>query len=147
MAKNIWKKCLNSLLIKLPLTYAFELSPPDFLPAVAQGALGIEYRIEDTETYKLISFLNDDATYYQVQAERGFLTALDGGCQVPIAVSSILENDTLHLVGFVANIDGSNPIRKEITGKKLDAFSVGEKLAKEVLDAGGKEILDSLYQK
>ncbi len=78
-------------------------------------------------------------------AERGFLTGLDGGCQVPIAAWSVLDGDRVHLTGFVADVDGSRPIRLEAEGHVDDAWDIGMKLAGQVLDAGGKEILDEVY--
>lgn len=122
-----------------------ELAPPRFLPAVAQGALGIEYRIADTEVRKMLDFLHHDKTAYQVQAERGFLTGLDGGCQVPIASWSRIEGDTITLTGFVADIDGTKPIRIEKSGPAAEAWKLGTDLAVEVLGKGAKEILDRVY--
>ncbi len=123
------------------------LGPPHFLPAVAQGALGIEYRIEDTEIQDILAFLHDEDTARQVRAERGFLTGLDGGCQVPIAAWSVLEGDKIKLTGFVADIDGSSPIRLEKTGSTDEAWELGTSLADDVLAAGAKEILDRVYDK
>lgn len=123
------------------------LGPPTFLPAVAQGALGIEYRIEDTEIQDILKFIHDELTARQVRAERGFLTGLDGGCQVPIAAWSELEGDQVKLTGFVADIDGSSPIRMEKSGPADDAWNIGQALAEDVLAAGAKEILDRVYDK
>ena len=121
------------------------LGPPQFLPAVAQGALGIEYHKDNKEVQALLAFLDHQPTKYQVMAERGFLTGLDGGCQVPIAAWSVIDGDTVHLTGFVADVDGSRPIRLEAEGHVDDAWDVGMGLAKQVLDAGGKVILDEVY--
>ncbi|WP_319469188.1 hydroxymethylbilane synthase [uncultured Pseudodesulfovibrio sp.] len=121
------------------------LGPPEFLPAVAQGALGIEYDKNNTEVQEMLRFLDHQPTKYQVLAERGFLTGLDGGCQVPIAAWSVLDGDRVHLTGFVADVDGSRPIRLEAEGHVDDAWDIGMKLAGQVLDAGGKEILDEVY--
>jgi len=121
------------------------LGPPDFLPAVAQGALGIEFATRDTEVADLLKFLDHAPTKIQVQAERGFLTGLDGGCQVPIAAWSRLEGDTVRLTGFVADVDGSRPIRMEAEGSADQAWEVGTALAEKVLAAGGKVILDEVY--
>ncbi|WP_285905350.1 hydroxymethylbilane synthase [Pseudodesulfovibrio pelocollis] len=121
------------------------LGPPDFLPAVAQGALGIEYRTADTEVAAMLAFLNHAPTRKQVLAERGFLTGLDGGCQVPIAAWSQLEGDRVHLTGFVADVDGSRPIRMTAEGSADRAWDVGMELADKVLAAGGKAILDEVY--
>lgn len=123
------------------------LGPPDFLPAVAQGALGIEYRKDNAEVIKMLAFLDHQPTKYQVLAERGFLTGLDGGCQVPIAAWSVLEGDRIRLTGFVADVDGSRPIRMEEEGHVDDAWDMGMALADRVLKAGGKEILDEVYSR
>ncbi len=121
------------------------LGPPRFLPAVAQGALGIEYRKDRPEMAQLLSFLNHPETAAQVAAERGFLTGLDGGCQVPIAAWSQLDGDTLTLTGFVAGISGENPIRLQAAGSPDKAWDLGADLARQVLVAGGKAILDEVY--
>ncbi|WP_419780924.1 hydroxymethylbilane synthase [Maridesulfovibrio sp.] len=136
---------LNRLKLSAPKSEI--LGPPTFLPAVAQGALGIEYRIEDTEIQDILSFIHDETTARQVRAERGFLTGLDGGCQVPIAAWSQLDGDQVKLTGFVADIDGSSPIRMEKSGPTEDAWNIGLALAEEVLAAGAKEILDRVYEK
>ena len=121
------------------------LGPPDFLPAVAQGALGIEFDKTNAEVAAMLQFLDHAPTKRQVLAERGFLTGLDGGCQVPIAAWSRLEGDTVRLTGFVADVDGSRPIRMEETGPAAEAWDVGMRLAARVLEAGGKAILDEVY--
>jgi len=121
------------------------LGPPNFLPAVAQGALGIEYNKANTEVIEMLQFLDHQPTKYQVLAERGFLTGLDGGCQVPIAAWSELDGDQIRLTGFVAEVDGSRPIRKMVEGHVDNAWDIGMILAGQVLEAGGKEILDEVY--
>lgn len=135
---------LNRLQLTAPK--AEILGPPNFLPAVAQGALGIEYRKEDQAIIDMLAFLNHEQTVVEIRAERGFLTGLDGGCQVPIAAWSRVEGDTVTLTGFVADIDGSNPIRLETSGPTSEAWQVGAQLADKVLAAGGKEILDRVYK-
>lgn len=123
-----------------------ELAPPRFLPAVAQGALGIEYAVRNTELVEMLQFMDHQPTKVQVLAERGFLTGLDGGCQVPIAAWSVLDGDSVTLTGFVADVDGFNPIRMEATAPQDEAWNLGMSLAERVLAAGGKEILDRVYQ-
>ncbi|SKA83387.1 hydroxymethylbilane synthase [Paucidesulfovibrio gracilis DSM 16080] len=123
-----------------------ELGPPHFLPAVAQGALGIEYRREDAEVREAIAFMHHKESSIHVWAERGFLTGLDGGCQVPIAAwSERLGQGRVRLTGFVADVDGTNPIRMVEEGDESEAWDIGTRLADRVLDAGGKEILDRVY--
>ncbi|MDP2846689.1 MAG: hydroxymethylbilane synthase [Humidesulfovibrio sp.] len=121
------------------------LGPPRFLPAVAQGALGIEYRKDRPEMAEMLAFLNHPETASQVAAERAFLTGLDGGCQVPIAAWSQLEGESLTLTGFVAGVNGENPIRLTATGTADKAWDLGAQLADQVLAAGGKAILDEVY--
>jgi hydroxymethylbilane synthase len=122
-----------------------ELGPPDFLPAVAQGALGIEYRADAPEVMDAIRFLHHEPTAVQVRAERGFLTGLDGGCQVPIAAWSELDGDRVRLTGFVADVDGSSPIRMSDEDEAANAWELGLRLADKVRAAGGKVILDRVY--
>ena len=121
------------------------LGPPDFLPAVAQGALGVEYRQDDRDVAEMLAFLNDPETRIRVQAERGFLTTLQGGCQVPIAGYAVVEGETVHISGLVADLDGSKRVRLEHSGPAARAWDVGATLANKLLDAGAKAILDRIY--
>jgi len=121
------------------------LGPPEFLPAVGQGALGIEYREDDAELIGLLAPLNHEYTRVCVAAERGFLEGLDGGCQVPIAANAELAAGEVLLEGLVAEVDGSAVIRRETRGPSSQARDLGLALAREVLAAGGKEILDRVY--
>lgn len=114
---------------------------------MAQGALGIEFRRDRPEMAELLAFLNHADTAAQVAAERGFLTGLDGGCQVPIAAWSRLEGDSISLTGFVAGVRGENPIRLEAKGPAASAWDIGAELAQAVLAAGGKVILDEVYDR
>ncbi len=122
------------------------LGPPDFLPAVAQGALGIEFRIEDEETAGMLAFLDHEPSSICVEAERGFLTGLQGGCQVPIAGHAVmLDADTVRLEGLVADLEGKRVVRLAATGDADDAWELGQTLAEEMLDAGAKAILEEIY--
>jgi hydroxymethylbilane synthase len=103
--------------------------------------------VDDEEIMDMLAFLNHDHTSHQVEAERGFLTGLDGGCQVPIAAWSEIDGNTLKLTGFVADTDGSRPIRLEVVGAVDDAWELGMGLAKDVLASGGDEILREVYQR
>lgn len=125
--------------------FMIELGPPRFLPAVAQGALGIETRTDDDELHEMLAFLQHETSRITVQAERGFLTGLDGGCQVPIAAHAVLDGDTVTLTGLVAEPDGSAFVRDHTAGPATQAFELGMALAERVLAAGAKEILDKVY--
>ncbi len=122
------------------------LAPPRFMPAIAQGALGIEYAAARPEVAKLLAPLEHYETRICVEAERGFLTGLDGGCQVPIAGHATLDGSTVTLTGLVADVQGVRVIRRSINGPADEARKLGLTLAEEVLAAGGKAILDELYE-
>ena len=115
------------------------------LPAVGQGAVGIESRVSDAETLALLSILDDKDTRDRVLAERAFNHRLNGGCQVPIACHAILEGDTLNMRGLVGETDGSRIIESTISGSRHDAEKIGTELADDLLAQGAKIILDKLY--
>ena len=118
------------------------LGAPRWLPAVGQGALGIICREDDVDTRHALSVLNDDATYRATQAERAFLRALEGGCQVPIAALAVTSGASVELQGLVAAIDGREILRGEQGG--TDPVVVGKTLAQQLLDRGAKAILDEV---
>ncbi len=115
------------------------------LPAVGQGAIGLEAREGDDETLALISVLDHETTRYRVLAERALNLGLNGGCQVPIACHATIDGDKLHLRALVGEPDGSNIVSGEIRGNKTDAEELGTELANELLGKGAKTILDKLY--
>lgn len=123
-----------------------ELAPPSFLPAAGQGALGIEIREDRQDIQELIAFLNHEETRICVEAERAFLAALDGGCQVPIAAMARLEGETVSLEGLVAEPDASQVLRQKLTAKTEDRKALGVEVAQSLLTGGAKEILDRLYK-
>ncbi len=125
--------------------YTTELAPPSFLPAVGQGALGIEYAAERGELDEMLGFMDHYSTRVCIQCERAFLAELEGGCQVPIACCCFHENSEIKAVGLVCDLTGSRMVRKEKSGKPEDARNIGVELAREVLDDGGREILRELY--
>jgi hydroxymethylbilane synthase len=123
------------------------LDPQEFLPAVGQGALGIEIREDDREIAELVSKIHDKTTAFSVTAERSFLRELEGGCQVPIGCHCFVENGTVRLVGMIASLDGATVVRDEIKGRLDEAEMLGRKLAQELRRKGGEEILKSIYGK
>ncbi|HSM00598.1 MAG TPA: hydroxymethylbilane synthase [Candidatus Limnocylindria bacterium] len=116
------------------------------LPAIGQGALGIEIRVDDPDTREAVSFLNDRGTAFAVRAERGFLKRLEGGCQVPIASYGRTEGDSIFLKGMVGRPDGSEIIRGSARGSTEDPEALGVGLAEQLLARGAKEILDEVYR-
>jgi hydroxymethylbilane synthase len=117
------------------------------LPAIGQGAVGIECRSDDARVNALLAVLNDAATQTRVLAERAMNHRLEGGCQVPIAGHAVLDGGTLQLRGLVGNPDGSEIIRGEISGPANEAEALGVKLADDLLSRGAGAILKALYAK
>ena len=122
-----------------------ELAPPTFYPAVAQGALGIEFRDDRAELDSLLAFLDHAPSRICVEAERAFLFGLDGGCQVPIAGFATLSGSRVRMTGLVADLCGERAIRKEAEGPADQARELGARVARDVLAAGGQDILDQVY--
>ena len=118
------------------------LAPDVMLPAVGQGALGIECRQEGAVN-KLIAFLNHPESAMAVAGERAFLCRLEGGCQVPIAAYGEIRAGELYLEGMVAHLDGSRFFRAEAQG--LDPKAVGERLAEDLLAQGADKVLREIY--
>ncbi|HPC08831.1 MAG TPA: hydroxymethylbilane synthase [Smithella sp.] len=112
------------------------------LPAVGQGALGLQIRKDDTELAKACAALNDTTTAAEVAAERAFLRALGGGCRLPIAALGKLDGRMLTLEGMVAAPNGSTMIREKLSGTINDVEAMGKKLAEIVLDKGGRRLMD-----
>lgn len=111
------------------------------LPAVGQGALGIETRADDAETIRLVSALDHSASHSAVVAERALLRELEGGCQVPLGAWARVENEELLLEACVFSTDGREFVRREISGPVRDAESLGCKLGKILIEAGADRIL------
>jgi len=112
------------------------------LPAVGQGALGLQIRKDDTELAGACSGLNDATTAAEITAERAFLRGLGGGCRLPIAALGKLDGRMLTLEGMVAAPNGSTMIRERISGTIKDAEEMGKKLSEIVLDKGGRRLMD-----
>ena len=117
------------------------------LPAVGQGAIGIECRVGDGETEQLLAPLDHPESHLCISAERAFSERLQGGCQVPIAAFAELAGQQLRLRGLVANPDGSELISGERTGAASQALSLGWGLAEHLLARGADRILAAVYQR
>ncbi|MCK9294830.1 MAG: hydroxymethylbilane synthase [Desulfobulbaceae bacterium] len=133
--------------LKLSHRIASYFDPTEMLPAVGQGAVGIELRKADQELLAGLSFLIDATTAVEVRAERGFLHRLEGGCQVPIGAFAQLKGSQVTITGLVASVDGSKMIKREMTGDAAEAEKLGTKLAEEILAKGGGMILAEVYGK
>ena len=133
------------------------LPPETSLPAIGQGALGIETRIDDQEINKLVLFFDHPATSIAVRAERALLKRLEGGCQVPIAAHGTVVadssaslntpiNEQLHLIGLVASTDGKKVIKDSVSGPTDKAEALGIELAEKLLKMGAWDILKEVYK-
>lgn len=114
------------------------------LPAVGQGIIAIETSQAAHEVNKIVSTINDHATHTAVLAERSFLAAIEGGCQVPVAAHSHLIDDRLEITGMIASLDGGTILKDCCTGKAEKAEEIGRELAHCLLQAGGAEILNQI---
>ncbi len=118
----------------------------EILPAVGQGALGIEIHEENKLVEEILQSIHHENTYKAAIAERALLRKLEGGCQVPIGAFAEVKPNGIYLDGIVGSVDGSLTFRKKIRGSKKDAEKLGIQLAQDLIDAGAKEILDEIYR-
>ncbi len=132
--------------LELTAPHVFAMDIAQFLPAVGQGALGIECRQDRQDVLEALRFLEHENTRICVTAERAFLAGLEGGCQVPIAGHATRNADgTFTLKGLVARVDGTDILCESVTAPAQDAAQAGKALAKTLLDKGAAQILRELY--
>ncbi len=130
--------------IKTPHMHAFDVH--SFVPAVGQGALGIECREDRHDVQELLAFMEHPATRVCVEAERAFLQGLHGGCQVPIAGHAIMDShNTFTIQALVADVDGTQVLRHNMHATAQHAQETGAALAQKLLEAGASRILQKLY--
>jgi len=120
------------------------LPPREFLPAPAQGALAVQIRTADGEIAELVSQLDDKHSRIAVEAERCILTSMHGGCSVPLGVYSQISGDNITIDAMLSDVEGKKYIKRSKTSRINEANSCAEKLAQELLAAGGREILDQI---
>ncbi|HEX2115822.1 MAG TPA: hydroxymethylbilane synthase [Alphaproteobacteria bacterium] len=113
------------------------LAPEEMLPAVAQGAIGVECRKADTRALELLAKLHDRPTGIAVAAERALLARLDGSCRTPIAALAVLESDSVRLDAMIATPDGRRLLRTQRSGSQSDAAALGDDAGQELRSAGG----------
>ncbi len=121
------------------------IDPEISLPAIGQGALGIECRVDDRELNDMIAFFNDADTRTCVMGERALLRRLEGGCQVPIACYGQMKGGNLFLTGLVGSVDGKRIIKNTIEGTADKAEKLGVTLAEKLLSKGADVILREVY--
>ncbi|HIM07128.1 MAG TPA: hydroxymethylbilane synthase [Gammaproteobacteria bacterium] len=122
------------------------ISPSILLPAIGQGAIGIECRAGDDVVHELIAPLNHSDTSLCVETERAFSRRLFGGCQLPIAGQASVNGDEVELVGLIASVDGNEVIKSTLKGNIADSNDIGTSLAETLLQRGGDKILKELMQ-
>lgn len=131
--------------LDLSARFTIPLEVDNFVPAVGQGALGIECHEDNYQILTLLAHLEDRDSRVCVQAERAFLGKLDGGCQVPIGAHAIFtDEETINLQGLVAEPNGSLVLRSQLSGDAIDAEKIGQSLAMKLLAAGADKILQKL---
>ncbi|MDP2517223.1 MAG: hydroxymethylbilane synthase [Shimia thalassica] len=121
---------------------ASAISPEEMLPAVAQGAIGIERRANDANTAELLAAIHDTPTGQRLAAERAFLAALDGSCETPIAALAELDGDTLRLRGEVLRPDGSESLSEDRTAPIEQGAELGREMAQSLLAKAGPGFFD-----
>jgi hydroxymethylbilane synthase len=121
------------------------LDPADSLPAIGQGAIGIECRSDDAALNELLAPLHHPDTAACVAAERAMNARLHGGCQVPIGGHAVLDGDAVWLRGLVGSVDGSQLVRTEQRGARTDPEAVGVRAAEDLLGQGADALLEALY--
>ncbi len=131
--------------LKLHKFISSVIKKDEILPAVSQGALGIEVHEDNKLVIEILNSIHDDDTYSAISAEREFLRTLEGGCQVPIGAYAEVKPNGLYIDAYVGTIDGSLAFRSKLKGSKFNPQKLGNKLAKNLIKAGAKEILDDIY--
>ena len=123
---------------------SFCFDPKQFIPASAQGALAVQTRADDTATTKLIAAIDDEKARTTTFAERRVLSTMQCGCHAPTGAFAEIVGDDITIRAFISDLEGKNFIRREVVGPVTEADKLAEKLANELLDAGGSDILEKL---
>mgnify|MGYP003988763965 FL=1 len=120
------------------------ISPEVLLPAMGQGAVGIETRKNDVDNQILLADIDHEETHYALDAERALVSQLEGGCNVPIGSFATLDGDKITLTGLVASLDGKTMYKKELTDLKTNAIALGRKLGDELIELGADRIMQEI---
>ena len=122
------------------------LSPDVCMPAVGQGALGVQARLKDDDIAEALAPLDDFETRQSIVAERSLLAALEGGCQVPLGAWARFERGELAIDAVVCSPDGSQHVRQRATAPPDQARELGQRVAQLLIDSGAREILEEVYR-
>jgi len=133
------RAALERLQLRDVAFHLFEIE--DMIPAVGQGAIGVQVRSDDTETKAIVGALNHIPTYRAITSERTFLQTLDSGCQFPVGAFARVQDHTLRLQAFVGSEDGREVIKDEIEGESAQAEELGRTLAERFIEKGAQTIL------
>jgi hydroxymethylbilane synthase len=120
------------------------ISPEVLLPAMGQGAVGIETRKNDVDNQILLADIDHEETHYALDAERALVSQLEGGCNVPIGSFATLDGDQITLTGLVTSLDGKTMYKKELTDLKTNAIALGRKLGDELIELGADRIMQEI---
>ncbi len=120
------------------------LAPEQFLTAAGQGALAVQVRAEDTDLIELVSELDDEPTRIATQAERSVLAAMHSGCSIPLGVYARIIGERLVIDAMIADVEGKNLIKRSCSGPVSQSRICAQKLAEELLNVGGKKILEQI---
>ena len=142
VAECTFLACAGLARLEMTEVPATPVNPDDMLPAVAQGAIGIERRQDDANTAEMLAAIHDSATGVRVTTERAFLYTLDGSCETPIAGLAEIEGGTLRLRGEILRPDGSEAIADELAGALEDGGAMGRQLGQSLLDRAGAGFFD-----
>ena len=131
---------INRLNIKAEVAHIYTFGFDEMIPAMGQGALGVEAR-DEKQILDEISFLNDENAVIETTIERDFVSVLEGGCQVPIGISARLKGDEISIDAIVGLPDGSEYIKDSLKTSKDKFQSIGKELAHKFIEKGAKELL------
>ncbi|MEC7785626.1 MAG: hydroxymethylbilane synthase [Nitrospinota bacterium] len=120
------------------------ISPEILLPAMGQGAVGIETRKNDVDNQILLAEMDDEETHYALDAERALVSQLEGGCNVPIGSFATIKDDQITLTGLVASLDGKKIYKKELTDLKTNAIALGRKMGEDLIELGADQIIKEI---
>ena len=119
------------------------LTPPEVLPAVGQGAIGIECRSDDHDTREILAAISDEQVRTAVLAERSLLAELRAGCHAPLGVVSDVGDESVRLTGVLLSADGRERIEATAEASTTDATAAGLEVARKLLDQGGQKLVDA----
>ena len=123
---------------------SFVFDPAVFIPAPAQGALGIQARADNAETNEIIAAIDDQNARTTTSAERKILTTMQCGCHAPVGAYAKITGEEIEILAFISDLQGQNFISRQTTGPAENAEKLAEQIARDLLGSGGKQILAAL---